>query len=243
MSALFHRGERDAMVRVYRLSTRYLTLLLLPAATWVAASAPAVLGLFGPGFEPGATALSILIFAIVFYGYASTAGGLLSACDRPGVVSVVSIATAVLNVGLCLALIPSLDLTGAALANAGCWVFDAALVVAIAARQAGRSTWDMLDPGFVARMAGACALLALAVVPLRSVGGALVWQCLAALPALVAGLVLFRPLARADLPTVDRAAVAAGVRSPRVRALIRSLHERISHGTASVPDQVAASRS
>jgi O-antigen/teichoic acid export membrane protein len=243
MSALFHSGEHDAMVRVYRLSTRYLTLLLLPAATWVAASAPAVLGLFGPGFEPGATALSILIFAIVFYGYASTAGGLLSASDRPGVVSVVSIATAVLNVALCLALIPSLDLTGAALANAGCWVFDAALVVAVAARQAGRSTWNMLDPAFLARMVGASALLALAVVPLRTVDGALLWQCLAALPALAAGLVLFKPLARADLSTVDRAAVAAGVRSPRVRALIRSLHARISHGTASVADQAVASRS
>ncbi len=242
MSALFHRGERDAMVRVYRLSTRYLTLLLLPAATWVAASAPAVLGLFGPGFEPGATALSILIFAIVFYGYASTSGGLLSAADRPGVVSIVSVATAVLNVGLCLVLIPPLDLTGAALANLGCWVFDAALLLAIASRQADRSSWVMLDMGFLARMLGASAVLALAVVPLRDTGWALLWQSLAALPAIAAGLVLFRPLARADLPTVDRAAVAAGARSPRVRELIRALHARISHGPAALADQ-AASRS
>ena len=69
LTALFHRGERDAMLRVHRLSTRYLTLLLLPAATWLAAGAPAVLAIFGPGFDAGATALSILIFAVVLDGY------------------------------------------------------------------------------------------------------------------------------------------------------------------------------
>ena len=230
LTALFHRGERDAMLRVHRLSTRYLTLLLLPAATWLAAGAPAVLAIFGPGFDAGATALSILIFAVVLDGYGRTAGGYLAACDRPGIVSIVSVGTAVLNVGLCLALIPSLELTGAALANLAGWLFAAAALVTIAARHAGRSAWAMTDPGFLARLIGACAVLALAVAALRDAPAALAWQCLVALPALAAGLLAFRPLSRADLPTVERALDAAGVTSGRARGAVCAVHERISHG-------------
>jgi O-antigen/teichoic acid export membrane protein len=230
LSALYHRGDRDAMVRVYRLSTRYLTLLLLPAATWLAASAPAVLAIFGPGFDEGATALSILIFAVVLGGYASMAGGLLAACDRPGVASIVSVATAALNVGLCLALIAPLGLTGAALANAGCWLFDAAVLVVLAGREARRPAWTMVDAGFLLRLAAACALLALALTPLRGTDAALVWQCLAAVPALSAGLLLFRPLSRADIGTVERALAAAGIRSDRVHRGALAAHALISHG-------------
>jgi O-antigen/teichoic acid export membrane protein len=239
--ALHHRGEHGAMLRVYRLSTRYLTLLLLPAAAWVAASAPAILDVFGPGFDEGATALAILIFVIVLGGYAATAGGLLTAYDRPGTTSIVSVGSAVLNVGLCFALIPSLGLTGAALANAGCWLFDAGLLVFLAARQAEHPVWAMIDAGFVARLAGACAVLALAVVPLRELPAALLWQCLVAAPALAVGLLLFRPLGHGDLGTVERALDSAGVRSPRLRRAVLGAHVRISHGRAAVAQ--AASRS
>ncbi|HWM08795.1 MAG TPA: oligosaccharide flippase family protein [Solirubrobacteraceae bacterium] len=230
LTALFHRGEHDAMLRVHRLSTRYLTLLLLPAATWLAASAPAVLDIFGPGFDAGATALSILIFAIVLDGYGRMAGGYLAAFDRPGIVSIVSLGTAVLNVALCLALIPSLELTGAALANVAGWLFMAVALVVIAARQAGRPAWTLADPGFLLRLVAACAVLAAAAVALRGAPVALLWQCLVALPALAAGLVVFRPLSRADEGAVERALDAAGVQSARLRRAVRSTHSRIAHG-------------
>jgi O-antigen/teichoic acid export membrane protein len=230
--ALHNQGEHGAMLRVYRLSTRYLTLLLLPVAAWVAASAPAILDVFGPGFDEGATALAILIFVVVLVGYASTAGGLLTAYDRPGITSIVSVGSAVFNVGLCFALIPSLELTGAALANVGCWLFDAGALVFLAARQAERRVWTMIDAGFVFRLAGACAVLALAVVPLREVPAALLWQCLVAAPALAVGLLLFRPLSRADLGTVERALDSAGVRSAWLRRFVRVAHTRIAHELA-----------
>jgi O-antigen/teichoic acid export membrane protein len=230
LTALFHRGEREAMVSVYRLSTRYLTLLLLPGATWVAASAPAILDLFGPGFNEASTALSILMLAVVVRSYDKTSGGLLAACDRPGIVSVISVGTAVLNVGLCLALIPPLELTGAALANGGSWLLGAAISLALAAGEARRSVWQMLDGAFLLRLAGACALLGVAAASLRGAPAALVWQALIALPALAAGLLAFRPLSRADLATVERALAAAGIRSERLRRAARTVHDRISHG-------------
>jgi O-antigen/teichoic acid export membrane protein len=229
LTALFHRGEHDAMLRVHRLSTRYLTLLLMPAATWLAASAPAVLAIFGPGFDEGATALSILIFAVVLDGYGRTAGGLLAAADRPGIVSIVFVGVAVINVGLCLALIPPLELTGAAIANLAGWLFATVALVVLAARHAGSSAWSMTDPGFLLRLAGACAVLAAAVAALRAAPAALVWQCLVALPALAAGLLAFRPLTRADGGTVERALDAAGVRSQRLRRAVLATHARISH--------------
>ena len=174
--------------------------------------------------------LQTLIFAVVLDGYDKTAGGLLAACDRPGVVSIVSVVTAVVNVGLCLALIPPLGLTGAALANAGGWVLGAAALVVLAAREARRPVLEMVDLGFLLRLVGACAVLALAVAPLRGTGAALLWQALAAVPALAIGLLLFRPLSRADLGTVERALAAAGVRSERLRRVVRAAHSRISHG-------------
>ena len=229
LTALFHRGEHDAMLRVHRLSTRYLTLLLLPAATWLAASAPAVLDIFGPGFDEGATALSILIFAVVLDGYGRMAGGLLAAVDRPGVVSIVSVGTAVLNVGLCLALIPPLELTGAAIANLAGWLFAATALVVLAARHAGRPAWTLTDPGFLLRLVAACAVLAVAAAALREAPAALLWQCLVALPALAAGLLVFRPLSRGDDEAVERALDAAGV-SERLRRAVRGTHARIAHG-------------
>jgi O-antigen/teichoic acid export membrane protein len=228
LTALLHRGEHDAMLRIHRLSTRYLTLLLLPAATWLAASAPAVLGIFGPGFDVAATALSILSFAVVLDVYYRTAGGLLAAWDRPGVVSFVSVGIALINAGLCFALIPSLELTGAALANVGGWLFGAIATVIIAARHDGRSAWSMTDAGFLARLAGACVVLAAATAALRGAPAALVWQALVALPALAAGLVVFRPLSRRDLGTVERALAAAGVRSERLAGAVRAVHQAIS---------------
>ena len=88
--------------------------------------------------------------------------------DRPGVVSIVSVGTAVLNVGLCLALIPSLELTGAALANVARLAVRApSRSWCIAARHAGRSAWTMTDPGFLARLVAACAVLAVAAAALR----------------------------------------------------------------------------
>ena len=196
LSALFHRrrARRDAARAPDQ--PRYLTLLLLPVAAWVAASAPAVLAIFGPGFDEGATALSILIFAVVLNGYGRTAGGFLAAVDRPGAVSIVSVGTAVLNVGLCLVLIPSLELTGAAIANVAGWLFAAVALVILAARHAERPPWTMLDARFLLRLVGACAVLAGAAAALRGTPAALVWQCLVALPALALGLVVFRPLSR-----------------------------------------------
>jgi O-antigen/teichoic acid export membrane protein len=228
MSALHHRGDRAAMARVHRVSTRYLALLLAPAATWLAASAPAVLAVFGPGFDEAATALAILAAVVVIDCWSRPAGGVLWAADRPGIVSLVYGGVALLNVGLCLLLIPSHGHTGAALANLGGWLLSAAVLPLLAARELDRRPLAMFDAGFTLRLAGTCAVVALPLVPLRDLDAALVWQLLALGPALAAGLLVFRPLERRDGPLVERALTAAGVRSPRVRAAFQGVHHATS---------------
>jgi O-antigen/teichoic acid export membrane protein len=230
MSSLHHRGDVAGMARLHRLATRYLLLALAPIATWLAACAPQVLAVFGPGFEQGATALGVLVFVAVVDCVSRPAGGALWAADRPGVVSIVYGVVAAVNVVLCLLLVPDHGLTGAAVANLAGWLIAAIALPLLAAREVARPRVAMFDLGYLARLAAACGVVAAVAVPLRSLDGALVWQALAAGPALLAGLIIFRPLARADGPTVERAFDAAHLQSPRLRHVLRTLHRIASHG-------------
>jgi O-antigen/teichoic acid export membrane protein len=230
MSSLHHRGDVAAMTRVHRLATRYLLLVIAPIATWLAACAPQVLAVFGPGFDQGATALGVLVFVAVLDCVARPAGGALWAADRPGVVSIVYGNVAAINVVLCLLLVPDHGLTGAAVANLAGWLVAAIALPLLAARELARPRMAMFDAGYVARLAAACGVIAVVAVPLRSLDGALAWQAFAAGPALLAGLVVFRPLARVDGQTVERALDAARLESPRLRRALRALHRVASHG-------------
>jgi O-antigen/teichoic acid export membrane protein len=230
LTALLARGETEAVLRVYLVSTRYLILLLLPASTWLAACAPGVLKVFGPGFDQAAGALAILAFVLVLDGYAKTAGGLLSALDRPGVVSLVSVGSAVVNVTLCLLLIEPLGLEGAALANAGGWALECAVLMLLCASAAGRPALKMLEGRFLARLIAACALAGACLAAARGLPAALVWQLLATVPAFGAGLVIFRPVPREGAPSVEAVLTSAGVRSPRFLRVATRLHDAISHG-------------
>ena len=230
LSALYHRGDVDGVARLYRLSFRYLVLLLAPACAFVAAAAPQVLAIFGPDFQIAATALSILVFGVVLEAWGTTAGGVLSAADRPGVVSIVWIGVAVINVGLCFTLIPAFGLTGAAIANVGGTLLGVACLWRITGRQLGRSVPWMVQLPFLVRLTAACAVMAAVVLALRPVTAALAWQTLAAPVTLVAGLLVFRPLAREDLHVVERGLRATGLGSPRVLRAALGLHERFSHG-------------
>jgi O-antigen/teichoic acid export membrane protein len=230
MSSMHHRGDVAGMARLHRLATRYLLLALAPIATWLAACAPQVLAVFGPGFEQGATALGLLVFVAVLDCVARPAGGTLWAADRPGVVSIVYGCVATVNVVLCLLLVPEYGLTGAAVANLAGWLVGAIALPLLAAREVARPRLAMFDAGYLVRLAAACGVLAAVAVPLRSLDGALAWQAIAAAPALLAGLVVFRPLARADGRIVERALDAAHLQSPRLRRALRALHRRASHG-------------
>jgi O-antigen/teichoic acid export membrane protein len=228
-SALFMSGDRATMARVYRMTVRYLAFILLPAAAWVAVSAPAIMALFGPGFVPGATALSILIWTVVIDAYGRSSGGLLSAADRPGRVSLAAGLGAVVNVSLCFALIPRFGLTGAAVANFCGWAFTALAFGTMASRLLGKPLFYMYEPRYLCRLALGCALFALLLAPLRETDAALLALALAAPPALAVSLLVTRPLDRADDDLVRRALISAGFRSERLLAVAARAYRLVSH--------------
>jgi O-antigen/teichoic acid export membrane protein len=231
-SSLFMAGDRAGMARLYRVTVRYLALMLLPAATWVAVSAPAIMAIFGPDFVVGATALAILVFAVVLDAYGRTAGGLLSAADRPGRVSMGAMVGSAVNVGLCILLIPVIGLTGAALANLGGWVFTTLLFTGMAARVIRKPLYFMFEPRYLVRLGLGCAVFTALLLPLRGVEPALPLLALAAPPALAVALAIARPLDRADEDLVRRALTAAGFRSERLLRTARRVYRLISHDTA-----------
>jgi O-antigen/teichoic acid export membrane protein len=235
LTALQARGESDAMLRVYRLSTRYLTLLLLPVATWLAACSPGVLDVFGPGFDEADGALSILAFGLVLFAVATTSSGLLMAHNRPGTVSIVSIGTAAVNVVLCLLLIGPLGLEGAALANAAGWFAECCVLLVIGARQSRRPLRDMVEGSFLARLVAGCAVAGGCLVAMRGLPVELLWQALAAVPVFAAGLLVFRPLPRDGAPSVEQVLASAGLRSARLQRAAARVHDAISHGGRGVP--------
>jgi O-antigen/teichoic acid export membrane protein len=231
-SSLFMSGDRAGMGRLYLVTVRYLALVLLPAATWIAVSAPAIMAIYGPDFVPAATALAILVFAVVLDAYGRTAGGLLSAADRPGRLSLGAMVGAAVNVALCVLLIPRMGLTGAALANLGGWVFTTVLFTAMAARVIGKPLHFMFELSYLVRLALGCLVFGALLVPLRGAELALPLLILAAPPALALSLVVVRPLNRAEEDLVRRALTAAGFKSQRLLRTAERVYRVISHDGA-----------
>jgi O-antigen/teichoic acid export membrane protein len=229
LCALYMEDDRAAMARVYRLTTRYLVLLMLPAVAWLAASAPGVMALFGPGFVQGAGALGILGFVAVLDLYGRLAGGVSSAADKPGRVSISTGVGAVIIGVACLALVPPLGLTGAALAHVLGYGAIVVITCRLAAQELRRPFLWMFEPRFLVRLLLACAILGIGLLPLRGLEAELLWQALAAPPLAIAALLVARPLERDDVATVQRALTAAGLKSSRLQAVVAGLHRVMSH--------------
>jgi O-antigen/teichoic acid export membrane protein len=231
LCAMYMEDDRAGMAQVYRLTSRYLVLVMLPAVTWLAACAPGVMGLFGPGFDVAATTLGILGFVAVIDLYGRLAGGVSSAANKPGRISLATSAgAAIIGVG-CLLLVPPLGLTGAALAHLAGYAAIMLVSSRLASRDLDRSLVWMFEPRFLLRLSLACLVLALGVFPLRGLEAALLWQALAAPALLALGLALARPLERDDVDLVQRALKAAGMRSTTLLTVVARLHRLMSHRT------------
>ena len=116
ISALLARDDRDGARSVYQIATWWLIALSWPLFLGLAVFAPFVLSIFGPGFEIGSTALTILALAmLVNLGTGNVTVVLLMGGKSSW--NLVNTAVAVTtNVSLNLLLIPRLGMEGAAIA-------------------------------------------------------------------------------------------------------------------------------
>ena len=124
ISRLLARGDRDQAQTVYQTATWWLIVVSWPLFLTLAIFGPALLGVFGPGFDQGATALAILSFAmLVNLGTGNVTVVLLMGGKSSWNLLNTAVALC-LNVGLNLVLIPRFGMEGAAIAWAVSIVVD-----------------------------------------------------------------------------------------------------------------------
>lgn len=120
----FHAdGDDAALRRVYFVVTKWFASATFPVILAFVLFPATVLGaVFGPAYAEATTALRLLAAAYFLGNVMGPNGATLTAIGRTRAVMLANLAAAVLNVGLNLALIPRLGLTGAAVATAAALV-------------------------------------------------------------------------------------------------------------------------
>jgi O-antigen/teichoic acid export membrane protein len=221
-------GRLDRAGLVFRTATSWLILATWPLYLLLAIFAPTILRLFGPGFGAGAPALAIMSVAMLVNMGTGPVTTVLLMGGRSGWNLANSAGSLVLNVGLNLALIPRLGITGAAIAWAATIVgVNVAAVVQVRVLVG-------LDP--FGRAAGLAAGLAVACFGL--LGGVFRWQMGPTVPALLlasgTGLVVYLvSLARLRTPLRLDEFLSALVR-PRAEAEV--VVGRAGAGEVELPD-------
>src|SRR6478672_11130771 len=130
---LYRRGELDALHHAYAVVTSWIFRLALPAAVVLIVFARPLLGLFGPGFQSGATVTVVLTLGQLVNAVTGPCGLMLVMSGRPGVQLLANAVTLALNVGLNLYLIPRHGVNRAASAWAVSMVFSNVVRVAAVA--------------------------------------------------------------------------------------------------------------
>lgn len=129
ISAVLARGDTEAAGEIYGVVTAAMIWVAWPFFILLAVFADQVLRVFGPGFDAGATSMTVLAVAMALATAAGTVQTVLlmggrsrwQLADKSGALA--------LDVLLCLLLIPSWGITGAAIAWAVTIIIDTAVVV------------------------------------------------------------------------------------------------------------------
>jgi O-antigen/teichoic acid export membrane protein len=156
ISALLARDEGERVEALYRTATWWLMALAWPFYLAVAVCSPWIMGVFGPEFVAGATALTILSFAMLVNLATGNVTTVLLMGGKSSWSLFNAAASLVINITLNLILTPRMGITGAAIAWAVSLTFvNIAPVVQVRLFLRLRPPWGS---GFVlvALAAGAC---------------------------------------------------------------------------------------
>jgi O-antigen/teichoic acid export membrane protein len=162
ISDLIQRGEKSELGDLYNLTTRWLVSFSFPLFIWIILNASDFMGLFGPSYAMGGSALILLMLAqFVNVGVGAT-DGLIVMSGRPKL-DLLNNALGLLIVLLTsIWLIPRYGLIGAALAQ-GCFVVSVNLIKLLEVRVLiGIQPYSkaLLKPALGALLAVACGYLA-----------------------------------------------------------------------------------
>ena len=129
ISAALARGDTEAAGEIYGVVTAAMIWVAWPFFILLAVFADQVMRVFGPGFADGAMPMAVLAVAMALATAAGTVQTVLLMGGRSTWQLADKSGALVLNVVLCLLLIPSWGITGAAIAWAVTIVVDTAIVV------------------------------------------------------------------------------------------------------------------
>ncbi|MDQ1703778.1 MAG: hypothetical protein QOF18_144 [Frankiaceae bacterium] len=224
LAVLIGAGERERLAVAVSRSLRLLWTASVPLVAGLMAVGPLALRLiYGNDYRASGPVLVILITVLPAVLVARVAGAVLHAAGRVRTVLACLATAVVVDIALCVLLVPAHGARGAAVANIGAQGLATALEVGYARRIVGRlrvSWWRMLA-GTLA--AAACGGVAYAVtVALPNVAGLVIGIVAGAVAYLVAFLLL-RPVADEDLEWLE--GIAGARLGGRVGSVLRRLRE------------------
>lgn len=219
LAAMLARGESQLVHLVLRRTTVWLVALVWPGYLAMIALSPALMSVFGAGYDAGTPSLAILAVAMMVTSAAGPLDVALLMAGR-GVASLVNMSIALMvDIGGCLLLLPHLGVTGAAVAWASAMVLRNVLSAWQARRLLGLAATSRALAAVSALAIGCCAAVpvTLAVVDAapRAVAGTLVAGVAAY------ALLLYRWRSPLGLTTRPTAPVSAPPDRPVVGATFR----------------------
>ena len=140
-------SERESAVYTLDFARQSLGLAGLLAAGTALLSFPLIRVLYGEDWTAAALPLSILSLASLALAIESPVRGLLLRLGRPISISLAAVLGTVLNVALCLLLVPRLELVGAALASLASYSLTALLMLHLMRRVTGLPIRRAVAPG------------------------------------------------------------------------------------------------
>lgn len=119
---------QEAARRTATLARSVLAIQIALAFALALLAKPFLLTVYGPAFEPAATALWLLLPGAAAFGVVSVVAAHHAGIGRPGLNLTVSASSLVVTIGLDLALIPRLGINGAAIASTASYAFAAIVI-------------------------------------------------------------------------------------------------------------------
>jgi O-antigen/teichoic acid export membrane protein len=178
---LLGTGESERIRRGFWRAVRLLALTMPAVVAGIAVTGPALLRVvYGERYADAGTVLLVLVAPLLLQPFISLSLGVLYGLERPRFIIVAGLVAAVVDVGLALVLIPSLEAVGAAIAN-GCAQIVAGVpcLVLVARLQRPRDA------------AAASVALGLAMGLIVAVAAAAALTFVGSLAAVVAGVLAF----------------------------------------------------
>ncbi len=130
-------GDRAGLQRSATLAVGLAAALATLLALALAAVAPWLLPAFGPGFDGAMTPLAILLVGQVGLATAGLPGGMLALAGRNRAMVAVAVCAVILDIVLCLLLVPAYGAVGAAVATAATLICQSITLAVVAWRTLG----------------------------------------------------------------------------------------------------------